>query len=69
MLGPHQISTVIQAMRFKHRPSFRSERLQIPDEVRRVAIQNALDELALEFARRLPVSDRAQFLEDAKRKF
>lgn len=69
MLGPHQISTVIQAMRFKHRPSFRADKLQIPDEVRRVVIQGALDELAQEFARRLPASDRAQFLEDAKRQF
>jgi hypothetical protein len=70
MLGPHQISTAIQAVRFSFKPMLRPEdALQSSDEMRRLAVQAALDQLTVEIAKRLPLADRQAFLEAAKRQF
>lgn len=59
MLGPHAISSAVQAVRYRYRGS----------HLEHEAAQNALDYLSLEIAKHLPTSDREAFFKACERKF
>lgn len=61
MLGPHAISSAIQAVRFRWHNKKRGE---YPCDPQRV-----MDELVIEIAKRLPTSDREAFFKACERKF